>query len=104
MATFWPDGLCSAELFLVSGCGAGSTSFHVPDDSVCALSDDVLDVILLRDVERDFPGATAPSRCAGHGGGCEGGLCWSWGFVSMGAAAQSPAVGGCGGCFEGVCR
>jgi hypothetical protein len=103
MATFWPDGLCSAELFLVSGCGAGSASFHVPDDTVCALSDDVLDVILLRDVERDFPRATAPSRCARHGGGCEGVLYWLWGFVSMGAAAQSPAVGGCGGCFEGVC-
>ena len=83
MATFWPEGLCSAELFLVSRCGAGRASFDVPDDTVCALSNDVLDVILLRDVERDFPGATAPSRCARHGGGCGGESC-SWrGGVSM---------------------
>lgn len=80
MATFWPEGLCSAELYhgkglrqRVSKCQIGGCS--LPDYSICALSDYILDIVLLRHIERDLPGAVAPCgarHCSGLWG--DGGL------------------------------
>lgn len=71
MATFWPEGLCSAELSIISS--RSDSAFlenHSPDDAICALSHDILDVVLLRHVERDL--SRAPAGCSGlarHGEG-----------------------------------
>jgi hypothetical protein len=68
MATFWPDGLCRAELAMVSGAMTGGIqdSHNSPDDTVGALAYHILDIILFRHIEGDLPGATAPSWGARH--------------------------------------
>ena len=40
---------------------------NLPDNTVGALADDILNIILLAYVERDFTG-TAPVLCVAHGG------------------------------------
>lgn len=68
MATFWPDGLCRAEL---ADSIRGSTyltfyNFDIPDDSVCTLPNDVLYLILIRNVEADLPrGRTVSGHLVG---------------------------------------
>lgn len=44
----------------------------LPDDSICALTDHVLNVVLLRHIEGDFPRAAAACWCARHCGGVMG--------------------------------
>lgn len=67
MATFWPEGLCIAEL------GGGRVSdqrsfFKVtrasdsPDNSIGALADDILNVVLLAHIEGDLAGASRVGR------------------------------------------
>jgi hypothetical protein len=68
MATFWPDGLWSAELSHVNSCLADTDRPNLPNNTVCALSYDILDVVLLRHIEGNLPRATAPRWW--HVGGC----------------------------------
>ena len=65
MATFWPDGLCKAELYVVRDC-RNTELVDLPDNAVCALADDILDVILVRHVEGDFPRSTSLTWLARH--------------------------------------
>jgi hypothetical protein len=65
IATFWPEGLWIAEL---------PRSAHIdrreevslPDNTISTFADYILDIILLGDVEGDFPRACS-RLCAGHG-------------------------------------
>jgi hypothetical protein len=60
MATFWPDGLCSAELSLYQRwCPHGDPWWCSPYYAVCAFADYILDVVLLRYVEGYLPRAAA---------------------------------------------
>ena len=58
MATFWPEGLCNAELLNVSITGLGHGKYletmGIPYNAVCALSYDILDVVLIGDIEGYF--------------------------------------------------
>lgn len=54
MATFWPDGLCSAELDNVSNI-LRFLALVLPDNTISSLSNHILNVILIRHIERDLP-------------------------------------------------
>lgn len=56
IATFWPDGLWSAELLNVSTCCLKSLLSYggLPYNAIGTLPNDILDVILIRDIERDL--------------------------------------------------
>ena len=56
IATFWPEGLWSAELPTVSKLYPRSLSSYgdVPYNAVGTLSNDILNVILIRDIEGDL--------------------------------------------------
>ena len=63
MATFWPEGLCMAELATrKSECQqmrappSQGSSAHSPYDPVSTLTDYILDIVLLADVEGDLAG------------------------------------------------
>lgn len=60
MATFWPEGLCMAELGKMvshdNQCTTPDKAPDSPDDTIGTFADDVLNVILLADVERDLAG------------------------------------------------
>lgn len=56
MATFWPEGLCSAELE-TSGAIVHRYWKNIPHNTVSALSNYILDIILIRYIERDLPRA-----------------------------------------------
>jgi len=72
MATFWPDGLCSAELFLGQRLLGSRIDegmrVNLPDDSVGAFADYILDVVLFRDIEGNLP--RAATSCGRHVCGC----------------------------------
>ena len=56
IATFWPEGLWSAELLNISTCYPRSLLLYgdLPYNAVGTLSNDILNVILIRDVEGDL--------------------------------------------------
>ena len=53
MATFWPEGLWIAELKTVSGAPENS-GYGLPDDTVRALANHILNLILVGYIERDL--------------------------------------------------
>jgi sarcosine oxidase delta subunit len=53
---------------MISRCSAGGSKWNPPNNTVCALSDNILNIVLLRDVERDLSRASAPRWW--HVGGC----------------------------------
>src|SRR5688572_4479414 len=68
IATFWPDGLWTAELREVSLDTGGSTATNVanlPDNAIGAFANDILNIILLADIEGNLAGP-APVRCVAH--------------------------------------
>lgn len=56
IATFWPEGLWSAELLSLSTCCPRAFSPYggLPHNAVGTLSHDILNVILIRDIEGDL--------------------------------------------------
>lgn len=65
IATFWPEGLWIAELRRVRQ-AAGRESNRLPDDTVGAFSDDILDLILIRNIERDLSGSSRWGALLSH--------------------------------------
>jgi hypothetical protein len=55
---------------MVSSCPADTDRSNLPNNTVCALAYDILDIVLLRHVEGNLPGAAAARRW--HVGGCCG--------------------------------
>ena len=52
IATFCPEGLCRAELECVSGSATGPhRRIDLPNDAVSAFADDILNVVLIRNIE-----------------------------------------------------
>lgn len=56
IATFWPEGLWSAELLTISMCFPRLPSYYSgsPDDTIGTLSNDILNIVLIGDIERDL--------------------------------------------------
>jgi hypothetical protein len=54
MATFWLEGLCSAELESISEAHKRIHQANLPNDSIGSFSDDILNVVLVRHIERDL--------------------------------------------------
>jgi hypothetical protein len=64
IATFWPEGLCRAELpsklslavrtYYETTQKLTSEDNDLPDNTICTFANDILNVILLRDIERDL--------------------------------------------------
>ena len=55
IATFWPDGLCSAELCVISILVGWESGAHLPHHTIRPFSHYILDIILLANIERYFP-------------------------------------------------
>lgn len=52
IATFWPEGLCRAELLPLSVQAARCLEDHnLPNDTVGTFTNDILDVVLVRYIE-----------------------------------------------------
>lgn len=56
IATFWPEGLWSAELLSISTSRPIALLSYsgLPHNTVGTLSNDILDIILIRDIEGDL--------------------------------------------------
>ena len=68
MATFWPEGLWTAELYEVSMSFGGDIKRpmpNVPNDTIGALANDILNIVLLTDIEGNLAGP-APILCVAH--------------------------------------
>jgi hypothetical protein len=54
MATFCPEGLCRAELESVRQVMGTYCRIDLPNDAVSAFADDILNVVLIRNIERNL--------------------------------------------------
>lgn len=71
IATFWPEGLCNAELSM-SAVNLTYTGGHqLPDDAVCALANNILDIVLIGDIEGDLSRASLGVLTLSHGSSLE---------------------------------